>query len=964
MKKIIFLLLLFFSSIVLKAEGTAGFKTITLDNGLTVYLWEDKNQPDVSGRLVVRAGSIDEPLEYTGLAHYLEHVLFKGTQKIGSLNWDKEKPLYEDIIKLYDEFSSTTDPVLRDTLTKKINRVSLESAKYAITSDFSNLIEGMGGEGLNAGTSYDQTVFYNNFPSFQLEKWLDVNSERLINPVFRSFQAELENVFEEYNMYQDNRNTHVSNFMFANLYPANPYGRPIIGNPEHLKNPRLSKLIEFYNTWYVPENMALVLVGNFNSEQAIPLIKAKFGRLESKKLPTRVISPTASFEGNPKFTAKLAFYPQVVWGYKGVKKGDKDELLLDICSSLLSNTMKTGLLDKLSLNGEVTNAQAVNDARRTEGRIIVLAIPYFDINQRMYESDKATEKTIMTEVDKIKNGDIEDWLIQSVKDNMLRQYDLVMETPSAKTEVLSELFSYNLPDSEFFTLNNRIKAVTKEDIQRAAKQYFSGNRVTISIEEGTPKKEKLKKPDIKPLDQPKGQKTEYAQTVQKMPIDKVTEEYNDFADVKYIKLYDGINLFCTENKQNDIFTLTIKYGVGTKKMPKLKYATALLNSAGILPSSDAQSVRREFSELNTICNYSVDADYFYIKLMGDEKNLVKACNLMTRQILLPKLDDKQLDQVKSADFQSRMSIEKRDIGVLSDALFNYAVYKDSSLYINRLKMTDVLSLKISELTGEITRATDYEADIHYVGKMDANQVAEILKSNLPLKENVKKSNSPIIQERITYAKPTIYFLPNSDAQQAKIYFYINGSEYNPENKVLYNAFSQYFSGGFSGLVMNEIRENNSMAYTAYGANVIPPIPNKKAYFIGFVGTQGDKAADAIDLYMKLLTNMPLYPERIENIKTYLRQSALTDKPSFRAKSQVFNKWKLLGYTEDPAKVNMPKVENLTFDQIVAFYNNEIKGKSVSIIITGDPKIVNIMQIQANQGKVTRLNTGSLFNVEE
>jgi len=961
MRKYFFLLLSLISLTVFADNG--GFKHITLDNGLTVYLWEDKNQPDVSGRLVVRAGSIDEPLEYTGLAHYLEHVLFKGTQKIGSLNWDKEKPLYEDIIKLYDEFSTSTDPILRDTLAKKINRKSIESAKYALTSDFSNLIEGMGGKGLNAGTSYDQTVFYNNFPSFQLEKWLDVNSERLINPVFRSFQAELENVFEEYNMYQDSRNTHVSNFMFANLYPGNPYARDVIGKPEHLKNPRLGKLIEFYQKWYVPENMALVLVGNFDSEQAIPLIKAKFGRLESRKVPERASSPSANFEGNPKFSAKLSYYPEVIWGYKGVKKGDKDELLLDICSSILSNSMKTGLLDKLSLDGDVTGAEVYNDTRRTEGRIIVMAVPYYDINQRIFESDKTTEKIIMAEVDKLKNGNIEDWLIKSVKDNMLRQHDLVMETPAAKVEVLTELFSYNLPESYFQTMNDRINAVTKEDIQRAAKQYFSGNHVTISIEEGTPKKDKLKKPEIKPIEQPKGQKTEYAKLVQKMPIGKVTEEYNNFADVKSMKLYDGINLYCTENKQNDIFTLTIKYGVGTKKMPKLEYATALLNSAGVLPSSDAQSVRREFSELNTQCSYSVDDSYFYIHLMGDEKNVVEACKLMTRQILMPKLDDKQLDRVKGSDIQSRLSVEKNDVGVLSAALFDYALYKDSSSYIDRLKLMDVFNLKISELTGEIIRATDYEAEIHYVGKKDANEVAEILKSNLPLKEGVKTSQSPYVQERITYSKPTILFLPNSDAQQAKIYFYINGSDYNPADKVMYDAFFQYFSGSFNGLVMSEIRENNSMAYTAYGVNITPPLPNKKAYFLGYVGTQGDKAADAIDLYMKLLTDMPVYPDRIENIKTYLRQSALTDKPSFRSESMVFNRWKLLGYTEDPAKVNMPKVDNLTFDQIVSFYNKEIKGKPITIVITGDPKTINLKQIQTNQGKVTKLSANTLFSAE-
>jgi zinc protease len=457
--------------------------------------------------------------------------------------------------------------------------------------------------------------------------------------------------------------------------------------------------------------------------------------------------------------------------------------------------------------------------------------------------------------------------------------------------------------------------------------------------------------------------TEYAQYVQKMPIVKVNEEYNNFADVKSIKLYDGINLFCTKNKENNIFTLTLKYGIGTAKMPKLEYATDLMNSAGILPSSDAQSVRRQFSELNTKCTYAVSEDYFYIMLQGDENNLSAACNLMTRQILMPKLDDKQLDRVKGSSYQNRVSIEKNDVEVLSDALNKYVLYKDSSTYIDRLKLSDVLSLKISELTGTIIRATDYEVDIHYVGKTEATEVADILKSNLPLKEGVKKSDSPLVKDRITYSKPMVYFLPNTNAQQAKIYFYINGSEYNPENEVINNAFNQYFSGGFNGLVMNEIRENNSMAYTAYGMDVTPPIPTKKAYFIGFVGTQGDKVADAIDLYMKLLIDMPLYPEKIENIKTYLRQSALTDKPSFRTKSQIFNRWKLLGYTEDPAKVNMPKIDNLTFDQIVAFYNKEIKGKPISIIITGDPKTIDLKKITAKQGNVTKLNSSNLFNVE-
>ena len=398
-------------------------------------------------------------------------------------------------------------------------------------------------------------------------------------------------------------------------------------------------------------------------------------------------------------------------------------------------------------------------------------------------------------------------------------------------------------------------------------------------------------------------------------------------------------------------------------MPKLKYATQLMNSAGIMPDIDAQSVRKLFSELNVNASFSVNDNYFYIRLMGDEANLAEACKLISRQIFMPKLDDKQLDRVKGSEISSRLYVEQSDINIQSDALLNYAMYKQKSNYIDRMKLTDIYYAKISELTGEIIRATDFAAEVHYVGKMPANELSEVLKANLAFKSDMKKSESPIVEDKVSYDKPTIYFLPNADAQQAKLYFYFNGSSYNPANDVMYDAFYQYFSGGFNGLVMEEIRENNSMAYTAYGTLATPPIPNKNAFFIGHVGTQSDKAADAIELYMKLLKDMPQHPERMEDVKTYLRQTYLSNKPSFRSKSQVFNGWKLLGYTEDPAKVNMPKVDALTFEQLMDFYNKEIKGKAVTIVITGDPKTIDLKAITKNQGRVTRVNAGMLFSKE-
>ena len=934
-----------------------------LANGLTVYLWPDTNQPDITGNVTIRAGALDEPKEFTGLAHYLEHVLFKGTQKIGALDWEKEKVHYEKIIQLYDECAAATDPAIRADLEKKINEESLAAAQYAYTNEFSNLVEGMGGTGLNAWTSPDATTYYNNFPTFQLEKWLDLYSERLINPVFRSFQAELENVFEEYNISQDNNSRHVSTFLFSNLYKGHPYERTVLGAPEHLKNPRLSKLIEFFNTWYVPSNMALTLVGNFDPEVAKPLIEAKFSRLEAKTTPERPTYSEASFAGNPKITAKLGYSPMVFWGYKAVPVGHEDEYILDFCSGLLSNSASTGLLDKITLDGDVQFAGAMVDSRRDQGRFLIQAVPYYDTNQRRYDSDKATEKIVMQQIDKLKTGAIEDWLIESVKSSELRNYEMMMENPANKTDLLRQIFSYNLPLDYFTQYPEKIKSITKEDIQRITKKYIDADHITISIEEGTPKKEKLKKPEIKPIDQPKGKTSEYAAYLKNISVASVAEVYNNFDDVKVTDLYDKVTLHHSTNPMNDYFTITLKYGIGTKKMPKLEYAVGLMNSAGIMPNSDAQSVRREFSELNATCTYSVTDDYFYVRLTGLESNLEDICRLMTRQTLMPKLDEKQLNRVVGSQFSSRLMFEKKNAGVLSNAMLYYALYKEKSDYIDRMGLMDIYYLKISELTGEIIRATDYKLDIHYVGKRPAAEIAGVLKANLPLKEGVKPSESPIVEDRVKYDKQTIYFLPNSDAQQAQIYFYVEGFDYNIADEVEIDAFNQYFSGSFNGLVMQEIRENNSMAYSTGAYISTPPIQKKNTFFIGYVGTQSDKAANAIDLFMGLLKEMPLYPERINNIKTYLAQRALTTKPTFRTKSQTFDSWKQLGYTDDPAKVNMSKINSLTFDQIQNFYEKNIKGKPITIVIMGDPKLINTKQIETNHGKLTKLSTSRLFSKE-
>jgi len=960
MKKIFTLMLALMSvSAFVKAETTLPkeLQQYKLDNGLTVILWEDHDQPDVEGYVVTRAGSIDEPQEYTGLAHYLEHMLFKGTQQIGAVDWEKEKPLYDSIIILYDEYATTTDEAKRQELATRINKKSMEAAKYSTTEDFFNLLDGIGAEGVNAYTSYDVTCYHNSFPAYQMEKWLTIFSDRLINPVFRTFQAELENVFEEYNMYSNNPSTQVQNTLFEKLYEGHPYERNVIGKPEHLKNPRLSKLIEFYNTWYVPSNMALIIVGNFDAESTKPLIAKTFNRLVDHEIPARGQYEEVSFKGNPSYNYKMGYYPMVVWGYKGVKITDEDADALEFVCSLLNNGMQTGLLDKLMLDGKITMAEAGFDARRDQGRIIIEAIPYYDISQRQYESNAATKKIVMAEIDKIKKGNIEDWLIEAVKKEYDQSFKTAFESGSSKMSMLVHSFTYGMPLTEIFEENDKIQALTKEQIAAIAKKYFDADYITLGFEEGKVKANTLPKPKIEPLDPIKGAETEYSKAFKQLPEGQIEYTFNNFADVQVTDIQPNVKLHYTPNTKNDIFSLSLVYGIGTEKMPMLEYAVQLMNTAGTMVGNlDAQGFRRRLAELGGRVGYGVNGNYFSIQIIGDDENLEEITKLVNQQLLMPKLDQEQLDNIKGSEFNSRFMMPKRESAQAS-ALIQYALYGDKSPFIDVVKFEDVYTITLPQVQTLMGSARTYELNAFYCGTRSAEDVVKAL----PLTEGMQPSESPVVKDRKTYDKNTILFLPNSNVQQATLYFYINGKPFELADDVQRDAFDQYFSGGFSGLVMNEIRTKRSMAYTAYGYNATPARTGKDCYFLGYVGTQSDKVVDAISVYMDLLTDMPKDSANIANIQAAMKAASQSAKPSMRGKGQTFASWQRIGYTDDPARLHAEGIENLSFSDIEKFYEENIQGKPITVVLMGDPKKIDLKAIQSKLGcKVTKVSAQKLF----
>lgn len=959
MKKILLSAILLISSIVsVSAQLREGLTEYKLDNGLTVMLWEDHDQPDVTGYVVVRAGAVDEPAEYTGLAHYLEHMLFKGTQKIGALDWEAEKPIYDSIIALYDQYCETTDPEQREKLATQINECSMREAKVSSTEDFFNLLDIIGAEGVNAFTSFDVTAYHNSFPEAEMYRWLTIFSDRLIDPVFRTFQAELENVFEEYNMYANNPSSQASKQLMQDIYKGSPYERDVIGHPEHLKNPRLSKLIEFYNTWYVPNNMALILVGDFDAEAAKPMIAETFSRLQPKELPARPSYPEVQLTGSKHYN--LGYSPQIAWVYPGVKANDPEQEVLEFVCNLLSNG-QTGLLDKITIDGEVQYAGVGLDARRNTGRIIIQAVPYYDANQQMFESDKATEKIVMKEIDKIKAGEISDEMIASLKRMYAQSYKVANESSNSKMNWLLSAFMYDMPLEQVLNANDHIQALTKEEIVRVAKKYFSQDHMTISFDEATKtnKAKTLPKPNIKPLEPVKDAKTAYAEAFKKLPKGQLKQTFNNFNDVQVSSLGENITLHYTPNTKNDVFSLTLRYGVGEHEMPLLPYAAALMNNAGIMgnPATEGKDFAQQMAELGGDVSYGCNDSYFYISISGEDGNMNKIMNLVNRQLLMPYLEKKQLDAIKGSEFFTRLSRQKRT-AVQKSALMQYALYGDKSAYLDEVPFADIWGMGLPQVQSLLSSARTYALNVFYCGTLTPEQLV----AELPLTEGMRPSNSPFIQEKKTYEKPTVLFLPNSDVQQADLYFYINGQPYDIASDVYSDAFNQYFSGGFSGIVLNEIRTKRSMAYTAYGVNQTPSLTGKNTNFIGYVGTQSDKVVDAINVYMDLLTTMPADTTRMEAIRAALKQAAQTAKPSMRGKASTFEAWKRLGYNDDPAKVNAEKIDNLTYEQIETFYKENIQGKPITIILMGDPKKIDLKAIQTKMGcKVTKLSPARLFN---
>ncbi|MEI7596670.1 MAG: insulinase family protein [Bacteroidota bacterium] len=954
---------LFAASFLFSQQSTKiNFEQYKLKNGLTVFLNEDHTASKVMGAVIVKGGGKRDPKDATGIAHYFEHIMFKGTDNLGTIDYKSEKVFLDSIELNYEILGKTQDEKERAKIQLRINELSIKAAQFAIPNEFDKVVNGMGGANVNAFTSNDNIVYFNEFPGNQMNKWIELYSDRFVNPVFRLFQSELETVYEEKNMSMDQFFNQMFESYMKNFYKKHPNGQQtILGSVDHLKNPSLKKMREYYNTYYVANNMALVFTGDFDAKALKPLIEEKFGKWRSADVPAMPDYKEEPFKGREQVNVRLTPVRIGMLGYRCVPQGHPDQNVIDVISNLLSNG-STGYFDKLTSDNKLLAAQFMNLSHPDIGGLGVLFVPKI-VGQKMGNA----EKLVIEQIERIKNGDFTDEMLNATKLQLKMSFYENIENSTWRAYTIIDVFNQNKTWDEAMKYPEEIEKVTKQDIIDVAKKYFGNDYLAFYSKTGIPKKTKLKKPPYKPILPPNSEaKSEFAKKIEAMPEvfnEKRFIEFNPATapngkvDVSVGDISNNIHYFYTENPINQIFTLNLKYGVGTAKLFLLDNANAYIGFIGTNDMS-YDDFQMKLSALGGSMYTNADKNYFNVEIKGLDENFNAIVDLVSNYLKNMKADDKQLEKLTQWAKAER-KMETKEPFSISSALKDYSMYKNESAFLKRLSISQIKALKSDSLISVVKKALQYEAEYAYVGTKKMEDVIAKLKSDLVLTNNPIKSESPQYFKRADYTENTIYFVDNSKAVQSQIAIWTNSNQTSKQSKLMAEPFNKYFGEDMNSLVFQEIREFRSFAYMAY-AYYSPAFKiGDLGSLNGMMSTQSDKTIDALKVFMGLFKDMPQKPERLDLIKKAIDQSVNTNRGSFRDYYYSVSYWKKQGYNDDPKKEYLKYYKNMSFNDITDFYKNNFENKPLVICIVGEKKRVNMDELN-KMGKVIELKTSDIF----
>lgn len=928
-----------------------------LKNGLTVWLNEDHSQPKVFGAVVVKAGAKDCP--DTGIAHYFEHMMFKGTDKIGTVDYDAEKTLLDSIALKYDELAATEDEAARSQIQKEINELSIRSSDYVIPNEFNRLISKYGGSGLNAATSYDATIYFNTFSPQYMSQWAEINSERLLNPVFRLFQSELETVYEEKNMYGDFIGGPVMDRLLARYFAPHPYAYPIIGSTKNLKNPRLTEMRKFFEEYYVASNMGLILSGDFDTEAVLPVLEKTFSRIRPGEAPKHDIVALPPFKGKEKMKIKfpVPLVKAMGMGFRGVPANHEDQVALAVAVNMLNNANGTGFLDKLMVDRKIMASMAMNESMNEAGILAVAVIP-----KLMFQTYGGAEKLVWKEINRVKEGDFSDEIFNSLKQEQRRQYASNLENIDSRARIMMSLYSQGKSWEDYLQEVSGIDALTKEDVVRVARKYFSENYLCVTKTTGKYPKDNLTKPDFSPI-VPKNSEasSEYAKQLEQLPVQEVKPRFIDFQkDVETVSLTPLATLYATANPVTDIFTLNLVYQVGTLEQPKLMHLANYLQFLGT-DSLSFHEFRTRLQVLGSTISFDATDKQFFMRITGFDKHFKETVQLAGDFIRHVKADDKQIRQViNDAKVTEKAFFESSDN--IANALLEKVKYGEQSRFLTKLSLSEVKKLKGKELLDAFVQVRQTECDLLYCGTLPVAQVREEIEAFLPLKEITVAVNAPYHRDAKKYDKPTVYFMDMPTASQSIVYGYAKGEVTDDAwSRHAARLFSVYFGGDMSSLMFQEIREFRSLAYRVSGRYILPPhkLEGKAGEFVTMLSTQSDKTLDALGIMNSLIHEMPEKEERISTVKQSIVNQVNNDFPSFREVPEKVAGFRRNGFDNDPSEALLSGISDMDMKDIIRFYRHNVRLKPVVYVIVGNSRRIDMKQLKT-YGNVIRLRKKDIY----
>ena len=926
----------------------------TLDNGLKVYLTVNKETPRIQTYIAVRVGGKNDPAETTGLAHYFEHLMFKGTTHFGTTNYEAEKPMLDEIERLFEVYRTTTDEAQRKAIYHQIDSVSYEASKLAIPNEYDKLMASIGATGTNAYTWFDQTVYVEDIPSNEIDRWAQIQADRFQNAVIRGFHTELETVYEEKNMYLTQDSQKLLEAILSALYPDYPYGtQTVLGTQDDLKNPSITNIKNYYKTWYVPNNIAICMSGDLDPDKTIATIQKYFGEMKpNENLPARP-EPKPNPIKAPVEKEVIGLDAENVAIAWRIPTDIKSDNILTLLSQVMSNG-KAGLLDvDLAQQQKVLNFNAG-------------VMPLADYSTYLFMGSPKQGQTLdevkdlfLAEVEKLKKGDFDDKLLQASINNYKLYYMQSLESNESRADQFVSAFIDGDDWKDVVNQIDEMGKITKQDIVDFANQYLGDNYAVVYKRQGKdPNEKKMDKPEITPIVMNRDSSSAFLREIQAEQVAPIEPVFLDFnKDMQQLTAKSDIPILYKENTTNDLFTLIYVFEMGTNHDKAMGTAFDYLSYLGTSEKS-LQEINSEFYQL--ACSFGVHpgSDRTYVVLSGLSENMPQAMALF-EELLADAQVNPEAYQNLANDILKARADAKLNQGANFSRLLQYAIWGPESPTTHILTNAELQAMNPQELVDRIHKINSFEHKILYYGPEKAEALVDIINERHQVPEKLNPiPAAPDFQMQET--KENKVYFAQYDAKQ--IYFSAvsnRGEKFDASIDPMLSMYNEYFGGGMNSIVFQEMREARALAYTA-AAFLVSPSKLKYPYvYRTFIATQNDKMLDAMRAFDQIINQMPESEQAFNLAKDALLTRMRTDRIIKENVLWAYLNMQDLGLSVDMRKALFEQVPGMTLADVKAFQEKWVKDRKYVYVVLGDEKDLDMKGL-GQYGPIQKLSQEEIF----